>query len=300
MATEDVRERPLRVVTFNILPFAHRVVADWAMRHGHDLVLLVTTPGPRSRRNTAYQELIAGLPPSQEVAVTTRVGRLAPYIAVLEPDLIVSFTFPYLIPPALTALPRLGAINLHPTPLPRYRGPNPLRQLYDGAPTLGATLHRTEAGFDTGAILSRQERPLPDELTPERLGAALAEVAAAALEDGAARAIADEPGTPQDHAAATYAARFDEADDQLAWDVPGRLLTCRTLALIMAGHEPRIALDGAEYAVRRARPVNGVPAPGVPGRVLDRTDDTWTVGVADGAVEVVLADPAAERPASPF
>ena len=300
METEAARERPLRVITFNIMPFAYRVVADWASRHGHELALLVTTPGPASRRNTTYREIIAGLPPSQEVAVTTRIRRLAPYLAALEPDLIVSFTFPYLIPPAITALPRLGALNLHPTPLPRYRGPNPLRQLYDGAATLGATLHRTEAGFDTGAILSQQERPLPDELTPERLSAALAEVSAAALEEGAARAIAGATGFPQDHAGATYAARFGETDDRLAWDVPGRLLACQVLALLMAGREPRIALDGAEYAIRRARQLHGPEPTGAPGRVLDRADDTWTVGVADGAVEVVLGTPAAEPPASIF
>jgi len=298
--TGNGRDRALRIVTFNILPFAYRVVADWAERHGHELALVVTTPGPASRRNVSYREIVAGVPPTQEVVVTSKVGRLAPYLAALAPDLVVSFTFPYLIPPAITALPRLGAINLHPTPLPRYRGPNPLRQLYDGATTLGATLHRTEAGFDTGAILSQQERPLPDELTPERLGRTLAEVSAAALEEGAARAIAGEPGTPQDHAGATYAARFGAEDDRLAWDVPGRLLACRVLALLMAGHEPRIALDGADYAIRRAQSTVGPDSAAPPGGVLARAGDTWTIGVADGAVEVVLAPPAAERPASIF
>lgn len=137
-------------------------------------------------------------------------------------------------------------------------------------------------------------------MTPERLGAALAGVSAAALEEGAARAIAGESGIPQNHAAATYAARFDEEDDQLAWDVPGRLLACRVLALTMAGHEPRIVLDGAEYAIRRARPVAGSGPAGGAGGVIARAGDAWTVGVADGAVEVMLRDPARERPVSVF
>ena len=299
-ARGEAHNHPLRIITFNIMPFAYQVVAEWARRHGHKLTLLVTTPGPASRRNTTYREIIAALPPSQEVAVTTRVGRLAPYLAALEPDLIVSFTFPYLIPPAITALPRLGAINLHPTPLPRYRGPNPLRQLYDGATTLGATLHRTEAGFDTGAILGRAERSLPEEPTPAALGALLAAVSAAALEEGAARAIVGEPGIPQDHVGATYAARFSETDDRLDWAVPGRLLACRVLALTMADRQPRIALEGEEYAVLRARPVAAPDTPGGPGQLLGQRGETRVVRVADGAVEVVLGRPAATPITSVF
>jgi len=68
----------------------------------------------------------------------------------------------------------------------------------------------------------------------------------------------------------------------------------------MAGHEPRIALDGVDYAIRRARPVAGEGPADPPGGVLARAGDSWTIGVADGAVEVVLAPPAAERPASIF
>lgn len=125
MATGKTHDRALRIVTFNILSFAYRVVADWATKHGHELTLLVTTPGPKSRRGTAYRETIAQVPPTQEVAVTTRVARLAPYLAALEPDLLVSFTFPYLIPPEIIALPRLGALNLHPTPCRAIAAPTP-------------------------------------------------------------------------------------------------------------------------------------------------------------------------------
>ena len=110
MDTGNGRDRALRIVTFNIMPFAYRVVADWADRHGHELALVVTTPGPASRRNVSYREIVAGVPPTQEVVVTSKAGRLAPYLAALAPDLIVSFTFPCLIPPAITALPRLETV----------------------------------------------------------------------------------------------------------------------------------------------------------------------------------------------
>ncbi|GAA2512184.1 formyltransferase family protein [Winogradskya humida] len=53
--------------------------------------------------------------------------------------------YPRLIPPSLLAVPKYGAVNVHPSALPAGRGPNPARQLYEGASTLGATLHRTDA-----------------------------------------------------------------------------------------------------------------------------------------------------------
>ncbi len=45
-----------------------------------------------------------------------------PLIRELRPDLIVSFTFPYRVPPEITAIPRYGAVNLHPTVLPAIAG----------------------------------------------------------------------------------------------------------------------------------------------------------------------------------
>jgi methionyl-tRNA formyltransferase len=188
--SNDARQQPLRIVTFNVLPFAYRVVSMWAQRHNHQLVSLITTPGPATRRNTSYRDIIAQLPPNQEVLITTRVKNLVPYLISFAPDFIISFTFPYLLPPEVLAVPRLGAVNLHPTKLPAYRGPNPLRPIYDGAPEFAATLHWTDGEFDTGAILSQLTRPIPAELTAERIGMGLFEVSAAALEAGMERAIA--------------------------------------------------------------------------------------------------------------
>ena len=141
----------LRIVTFNVLPPAYQMVAGWAQQMGHQLVLVVTTPGPSTRRTPTYREIVATAPAGQDVLVTTRLRRVAaPLIRELKPDLVVSMTFPYRIPPEITSIPRYGAVNLHPAPLPYYRGPNPLRGIYENFPTIGATLHRTEEDFRYG------------------------------------------------------------------------------------------------------------------------------------------------------
>src|SRR5207248_2661390 len=96
------------------------------------------------------------------------------------------------------ARPRARAAG-HRARRPRGRGPNPQRGVYEGEPTVGVTLHRLAPEFDTGRILSRREVARPADLTAPDLLRLWMDLSAAVLEEGVARAIAGEPGEPQDH-----------------------------------------------------------------------------------------------------
>lgn len=282
--------KPLRVVTFNVLPPAFQVVAHWAEAHGHKLLLVVTTPGPSTRRTPTYRDVVALAPPGVDVLVTTRLRRVAtPLIRALQPDLVVSATFPYRIPPEIVAIPRFGAVNLHPAALPAYRGPNVARAIYEGRPTLGATLHRTAEEYDTGAILSQYTAPLPDELTEENVWATWMPLIERAFVDGVERAVAGDPGVPQDDEQASYAAAFSEAEHWLDWDQPARTLQCQAVALNLFGtRAARCWIDGVPWVVERIEPLaDGHTA--APGTVLARGDGELQIAVADGAVRVTAA-----------
>jgi methionyl-tRNA formyltransferase len=171
-----------------IYPSNYRVVAEWADRHGHDLVLVVTLPVTAYPRVT---ELVAALPKDGSLLMTNHLLEVAaPALAGVGTDLLISAGYPRLIPSEILELPEFGAVNVHPTALPAGRGPNPARLLYEGADTLGATLHRTEKDFDTGAILSRRERPLPEDLTGDSVFRAWTDLFREVLEEGAARVSA--------------------------------------------------------------------------------------------------------------
>ena len=71
------------------------------------------------------------------------------------------------MPPEVVTIPKYGAVNLYSAPLPLYRGPNPLRGVYDGHPLLGATLHWIAPEYDTGNILAQATCPLPDDRSVE-------------------------------------------------------------------------------------------------------------------------------------
>jgi methionyl-tRNA formyltransferase len=279
-------EQGLRIILFTNLAPVYQLAAGWAARHGHTLRLVVTTPGPPARRSTAYRGLVAAVPPEQDVLITLHRRWLGRYLASLAPDLIVSGSFPHRIPPDVTALPRLGAFNLHPAPLPRYRGPNAMRALYAGEPTLGATLHRTEAEFDAGAILYRKEVPMPSDATPENVFAALGAVAGEVWEVGLARAIAGEKGEPQDESEATYAAPFSDDEKWLDWDQPQAELQRRATALNLFGPEAKSQVEGRPVLIERLDPL-GADRPDRPvGTVLEREGEALMIVVADGLVRV--------------
>ena len=84
----------------------------------------------------------------------------------VQPDLIVSFHFDQIFAPTTLALARGGGINLHPSLLPRHRGPVPtIWALAEDPPVFGVTVHRLTPRIDAGAILAQAAVPLPADVT---------------------------------------------------------------------------------------------------------------------------------------
>lgn len=286
----------MRVVLCSNYPPTYRLVAGWAAQHGHTVILLLTAPPDGGfTRGGAAPRMPVALPAEQDILVTTRLASTAAStVAALQPDLLISATFPRLIPDALAAVPRLGAVNLHLSPLPRGRGPNPARTVYDGDPTVGVTLHWLTAEFDTGAILARAEEPVPTVPTAKRLRDAWARLQRRVLELGIPRAAAGQPGQAQDESLATYAPRFTTAERWLDWNEPVSDLLRRVAALGV--YEPAACACVGDQPMRilRAHPAEtAFRGFAVPGTVLSRRRpaagdgvEVVTVQAADGALIV--------------
>lgn len=277
---------PLRVVTFNMLPLAYHMISQWADQGGHQIVLVVTSPGPTSRRNSSYQELVNSVPPGTDVLVTTRLRKVAtPLIRALAPDIIVSFSFPYLITPELCAIPRYGAVNLHPSALPAYRGPNPVRGIYEGFPLLGATLHRIAEEYDTGPILAQHTAPLPAKVTPETIMQVWPPLMIGAFAEGVARAVAGDPGRDQDHSQASYAAMFTEDEHWLTPTDTRQVIQRKCSALNLFAPAAKLQLGDQAYLVARVDTLDDMTAT-APGTLSNQSAENFTLQVADGRVRV--------------
>jgi Methionyl-tRNA formyltransferase len=81
-------------------------------------------------------------------------------------DVVLVKTFPWKIPAEVLKLPRLGFVNFHYAPLPRYRGANPLFwMIKNGVKETGVTVHRMTAEFDDGPILLASKVSIPQGAT---------------------------------------------------------------------------------------------------------------------------------------
>jgi len=163
------------------------------------------------------------------IPVTDRNGpTVAERLRAARPDLICVATFPRLIPREITGLAPLGAINVHPSLLPRHRGPLPLFWTYYGDDrTAGVTVHHLSDAFDSGDIILREGFPLPRGYCAATLSDDVARRGATLLRAAAHALVRDNaPRVAQDERAATYAprirpgaamVRFDEWDVERVW-----------------------------------------------------------------------------------
>jgi methionyl-tRNA formyltransferase len=183
---------------------------------------------------------------------------------------------------------RLGAVNLHASLLPAWRGGAPVqRAMMAGDETTGVTVQRMEARLDTGPVLASAETPIEDGETAGELMARLAGLGAELLaevvpdlEARLARAV------PQDEARATHARLLSAAEGRIPWALPARRVCRHILAMnpwpkawCCVGVED----DAHRVAVLRARVAAGRPG-AVPGTVLAAGPDGLLVAAGEETV----------------
>lgn len=272
---------PARLAVFSSVPESFQLVREWAEDAGHEVAVVVSQPG----RDGA--DVAASAPADLTVVLAPRVAACVPLLEQASVDLGIVCGFRR-IPMSLVARTRHGIVNIHPALLPEYPGPNPLRALYDGQRRLGVTLHRIVEELDAGPILSQAAFEVPAALDPDGFGVLLAAATRQVLDDGVPKALVDDPGTPQQPGSGTVGRAFTEADEELDWDLPARLLEARATALLRSGRQPRAALGGSLQPIRRLRALTGLRAE-APGTVV-LAGRRALVGVADGVVEVDLGE----------
>lgn len=268
------------------------LIAGRLRQLGHDVPLIVMTPGTERRPSFAYQDVTAHPPLPATLLITSKMKQLPGILAGLEPDLILVTGFPRLLPLEVIAIPRLGAINLHPAPLPKYRGPDPIFwQLYHGEPELGLTIHRIDETFDTGPILAQGTTPIGLYDTPDDVFPKLFEMAGPLLTTALAKVLAGDPGTPQDPSHASYAPLSTVADRTVDWtraaeDIRNQVRAC-------TGSGALATITGAEYLIHGAQP-SPFQASGVePGEIILTTEAGMVVQTGEGALLLTAMEPIA-------
>jgi methionyl-tRNA formyltransferase len=204
----------------------------------HEIGLVITQPDrPKGRGRVlmappvkmAAQRLRYPVEQPQKIADTDVVKTIAGH----EPDALVVAAYGKIIPQNLLDLPALGAVNVHPSLLPKYRGPAPIPwALIEGDSETGVTIIKLNAQMDAGDILMQKETPIEPADTATSLHDRLAKMGAAMLVE-TLDGLADGTITPrlQDHNRATLAPMLKKSDGRLDWQLNAHALERRIRAL---------------------------------------------------------------------
>ncbi|WBU63458.1 methionyl-tRNA formyltransferase [Paracoccus aerodenitrificans] len=205
----------------------------------------------------------------------------------LQPDLVMIIGWSQLIGPGMIALPRLGVLGFHPSPLPRMRGRAVLPwQILTRQSQGGATLFWIGEGVDDGPIAAQSVFTIdPDRITVRELyDKAVAEMACLLPPLVADLAAGNRPAMPQNHENATICARRRAEDGMIDWSLPAteidRLI--RAVGPPYPGATTR-ASKGAEVTITAARvhPREGYYI-GLPGQIQNIDGQIVTVMAGDG------------------
>jgi methionyl-tRNA formyltransferase len=260
----------------------------WALwRDGHSLSLVVLSPVPAPGRRRLARALgdvvrLDFLEGAEETDVELALRERAP-------DLLLSWFWTRRLPEAWLRSAALGGYNVHPSLLPRHRGPNPYFAAIDaGDAVTGVTLHRLDATYDTGPIVATEHLAVGDR-NAWQLARALDRPSLRLLRAAAHWAEAGTPLStqPQTETEATWAG--EPADDQLrvdwSWGTDRILLRIRALSPVPG---LALAIHGVDFFVTQARKAP-VPALALdPGEAAVRSD-VVVIRTSDGAIAIERA-----------
>lgn len=211
------------------VPILNGLVAE-----GYDVLRVVTQPDrPVGRKKVLTP------PPVKEAALEHGIKVLQPEkisgspemeeIISLNPDLIVTAAFGQFLPETLLKAPKLGAINVHASLLPKYRGGAPVHySIIKGDSETGVTIMRMVKKMDAGDMLSQKAIPISktDDVGSmfDKLSLLGKDMLLEMLPEFIAGNIKE---IPQDETLVTYSPNITREEEQIDWNKTSELIDCQ-------------------------------------------------------------------------
>jgi methionyl-tRNA formyltransferase len=138
----------------------------------------------------------------------------------LKPDLGIVASFGQIIPNDILRIPKYGFLNVHPSLLPKYRGPSPIQSaILNGDQKTGVTIMRVSEEIDAGPIFSQKEIEIDPKETYESLHDKLAEAGTKLLLEVLSKLPKGQASSrPQDDSEASYTKIIRKEDGRINWD----------------------------------------------------------------------------------
>ena len=231
-------ENRTRVVYFGTPEYAVPALRSLADDPRYEICLVVTQPDRPAGRGHALQE-----PPvktaAREIGIpvyqpqSLRTPDLRQPLVDARAELFVVAAYGIIFGPKTLAIPRLGAINLHASLLPKYRGASPISAaILSGDDVAGVTLMEMEAGMDTGAMIAARSTPISMSDTTGTLTSRLAQVGAELLVETLQKYLAGGiAAVPQSVIGVSAVRPMTKADGWIDWSQSAGLIErqCRAM-----------------------------------------------------------------------
>ncbi len=218
----------MRIVFMGTPDFAEASLKKLIDEH-FDVVAVFTQPDKARGRGMAVSfspvkelALQAGLPVFQPESM--RDGTVLAQLRELRPDILVVVAYGRILPDDILALPKYGAVNVHASLLPKYRGAAPIQwAVLNGDRTTGVCTMYLAHDMDSGDIIYTRETEIGEKETSgelfDRLMVMGAELLSETLRDIEAGTA---PRIPQDHSKASYVSMLDKSMSPIDWNRPAR------------------------------------------------------------------------------
>ncbi len=215
----------------------------------------------------------------------------------LSPDVIVVVAYGQKLSNGILALPRFYCLNIHPSLLPRYRGPAPVaRAILNGESFTGVSVVKVTEKMDAGPVLGITRVPVPPEATTPEMEATLAgigaDLMAGVLDLVQQRRVVE---VPQEEREATYARKFEKDEGRVDWRKPAFRIHNFVRALIPFPcaftflERQRLTIHKVQGRRYPQRPNHR------PGAILEAEKDVLRVACMDGDVTILELQPENKR-----
>lgn len=191
---------------------------------GHDVVSVYTQPDrPAGRGRALAASPVKKRAIEYELDIyqprSLRGPEEAARLQALAPDLIVVAAFGQILPESILEIPTRGALNVHPSLLPRHRGASPIASaILAGDQVTGVSIMLMDKGMDTGPVVTQVVVPVESEDTTGSLTEKLSMIGARLLVETVPGWVSgDLPARPQDSQQATYSRPIDKKSARIDW-----------------------------------------------------------------------------------
>ncbi len=280
----------MRAVFFGTPELAVPSLARAAERH--EVVAVVCQPDkPQGRSGTPTPPPVKvwavehGIPVHQPTKLND--GTFEAWLKEQRPDVGLMAAYGRLLKQPILDVPPLGWLNVHPSLLPRWRGPSPIQTaILAGDAETGVTIMRVILAMDAGDIVLQQRTPIgPDETSQELsdrlalMGADMLVEAMGLVEQGNA------PATPQDPEQVVFCSMFSKEDGRIRWDGPAWRIHNRVRASI-PWPVAQCLYGGEVCRILKTAPVD-IPADAPPGTVTQVLKDRVLVATGEGQLAIL-------------